>query len=55
MTGYGECRISVSPPVQAILELAPNSGFHFGLICPLPNRWHRFWQRVFFGFVWKKP
>lgn len=40
----------VSP--KSLLKI--NEGFIIYTQYPIPNRWIRFWQRVFFGFKWEK-
>lgn len=29
------------------------SGFSIELRHPCPNKWHRMWHRIFFGFRWE--
>ena len=44
--------LTANPPALSCLELAPDSNVAFHMICPVPNWWHRFWMRVFFGWRW---
>ena len=43
------------PDPRSVLMIGgPQGGLEFQLRMPLPNRWHRYWHRVFFGFTWRK-
>lgn len=37
---------------QSCLKI--NDGLQIHMSRPVPNRWHQFWQKLFFGFVWEK-
>jgi hypothetical protein len=51
----GDYKIREYPKPQSVLMIgAPAGGLEFNLTMPLPNRWHRYWHKVFFGFTWKK-
>ena len=48
-------RLKVPPPVRSRWQVTRDGGVTFNLTGKMPNHWHRFWQWVFFGFVWRKP
>jgi hypothetical protein len=50
-----EYKIYSPPPIKSRLFLLDGAyGLVFDLRRPMPNRWWRLWQRVFFGFRWEK-
>lgn len=56
MTIIGEMEIrsnAILSIVQPLAELEITEGFCINFDHKMPNRWWRFWQRVFFGFKWR--
>lgn len=52
----GDYKIREYPKPQSVLMIGGpgGGGIEFNLTMPVPNRWHRYWHKVFFGFTWKK-
>jgi hypothetical protein len=49
-TAFTTCQIHW-PRVRSCLRIGDMT---INMSKPVPNRWHRFWQRVFFGFTWEE-
>lgn len=48
----GVAKIAQLPELQS--QLFINGELMINLHRPVPCAWHRFWQKILLGFVWKK-
>lgn len=43
---------NITPKYQSVLKV--NTNLHFQFEKPMPNAWHRFWQKFLLGWEWSE-
>lgn len=44
---------NIGPKYKSVMKVNTNLVFQFEK--PMPNRWHRFWQKFLLGWEWSEP